>query len=184
MNKQISNGVNPQILLTKKERKDLKRQGKLEVKEASAQKRRLKKIASWGLGGGLTVALIGGLIWYVVTRPPVPESDIVSRGAFHWHPGLTIYVKGEQQEIPANIGIGAVHRPIHTHDDSGQGIVHMEFQGLARKQDTTLGQFFENWNKDMRSFGTNMKMTVNGEENTEYGNYVMGDKDKIELRFD
>ena len=35
----------------------------------------------------------------------------------------------------------------------------------------------------MRSFGTDMKMTVNGEENTEYDNYVMRDKDKIELRF-
>ena len=60
----------------------------------------------------------------------------------------------------------------------------MEFQGLARKQDATLGQFFKNWDKDMQSFGTNMKMTVNGEENTEYENYVMGDKDKIELYYD
>lgn len=119
-----------------------------------------------------------------VYTPSVPESDIVSRGAFHWHPELAFYVKGEKQEFPPNIGIGAVHQPIHTHDDSGQGIVHLEFQGLARKQDVALGQFFKNWGKDMRTFGANMKMTVNGEENTEYENYVMRDKDKIELNFD
>lgn len=170
--------------LTKKERKELKRQEKLEVKEAASQKRRFKKFASWGLGGGLTVAVIGGLVWYVATRPPIPESDIVSRSGFHWHPELAIYVKGEKQELPPNIGIGAVHQPIHTHDDSNQGIVHMEFQGMARKQDVTLGTFFKNWGKDMRLFGTNMKMTVNGEENTEYENYIMRDKDKIELQFD
>lgn len=170
--------------LTKKERKEFKRQEKLAEKEAAIQARRFKKITSWGLWGGLAVALIGGLVWYVATRPPVPESDIVSRSGFHWHPELAIYVKGEKQEFPPNIGIGAVHQPIHTHDDNNQGIVHMEFQGMARKQDVVLGQFFKNWGKDMRSFGTNMKMTVNGEENTEYENYIMRDKDKIELQFD
>ena len=75
-----------------------------------------------------------------------------------------------------------MHRPIHTHDDLP--LIHLEFSGMVRQQDITLGQFFKNWDKDMRSFGTNMNMTVNGEENTEYENYVMHDKDKIELRFD
>ena len=173
-----------QTPLTKKERKELKRQDKLEAKETTAQGRRFKKITSWGLGGGLAVAAIGGFVWYVATRPPIPESDIVSRSAFHWHPELSIYIKGEKLEIPANIGIGAVHQPIHTHDDNAQGIIHMEFQGLARKKDVTLSQFFKNWGKDMLSFGANMKMTVNGKENTEYENYIMRDKDKIELRFD
>ena len=37
--------------------------------------------------------------------------------------------------------------------------------------------------QDIHSFGANMKMTVNGKENTEYENYVMRDKDKIELEF-
>ena len=36
----------------------------------------------------------------------------------------------------------------------------------------------------MRSSGTNIKMIVNGEESADYDNYVMRDKDKIELRFD
>ena len=176
--------MDPQIPLTKKERKELKRQEKIETKESLIQKRRANKILRWTAWIVSSVVVIGGLTWLVSLQPKTPESDIISRNGFHWHPELTIYVKGEKQEIPENIGIGAVHQPIHTHDDSGQGIVHMEFQGLALKQDATLGQFFKNWDKDMQSFGTNMKMTVNGEENTEYENYVMGDKDKIELYYD
>ena len=111
----------PTEQLSKKEQREFKHQEKEIAKELAAQKRRFKKIASWGLGGGLIVAIIGGLVWYAAIRPPVPESDIVSRNAFHWHSELAIYVKGEKQEIPSNIGIGAVHQPIHTHNDSDQG---------------------------------------------------------------
>ena len=173
-----------QTPLTKKERKELKRQEKLQTKEAVSRQHQIKKLTKWVGWSAFSVAIIGGLVWYAATRPPIPESDIVSRSAFHWHPELAIYVKGEKQELPPNIGIGAVHQPIHTHDDSNQGIIHMEFQGLTRKQDTTLGQFFGNWDKDINSFGVDMKMTVNGEENIEYGDYVMQDKDKIELRYE
>src|SRR3989344_1213297 len=171
--------------LTKKERKELIRQEKTEIKEIAAKQRRVKKIIRWIGWSTLCVAIIGGLVWIVASQPETPESEIVSRAGFHWHPELAIYVKGEKQEIPENIGIGAVHQPIHTHtDDNRQGVVHMEFQGLALKQDVTLGQFFKNWGKDIRSFGANMKMTVNGQENLEYENYLMQDKDKIELRYE
>lgn len=177
--------MDPQIPLTKKERKEFKRQEKIETKDATMQQRRTRKIISrvgWSTFGILIVA---GLVWLVASQPKTPEGDIVSRTGFHWHPEVAIYVKGERQEIPANIGIGAVHQPIHTHtDDNKQGVIHLEFQGLARRQDVSLGKFFKNWGKDMRSFGIDMRMTVNGEESTEYENYVMRDKDKIELRFD
>ena len=130
------------------------------------------------------MVIVGIIIWIFASQPKTLESEIISRAGFHWHPELVIYIKGEKQELPENIGIGAIHQPIHTHDDSDKGIIHMEFQGLVRKEDTVIGRFFKNWGKDMRSFGTNMKMTVNGEENTEYENYVMHDKDKIELWYD
>src|SRR3989344_4887164 len=168
--------------LTNQEKYEAKRQEKLRVQVLAAKKQRFKKTVAWVLGCTIVILGIGGLIWYIATRFPTPESDIISRNGFHWHPELTIYVKGEKQEIPENIGIGAVHQPIHTHDDAP--LLHMEFQGLVRKQDATLGQFFKNWGKDMRSFGTNMNMTVNGEENTEYENYIMHDKDNIELRYE
>ena len=177
--------MDPQIPLTKKERKELKRQEKMEAKEAVIQTRHTKKTIqriAWITFG---VAVTAGLVWIVASQPKTPEGDIISRNGFHWHPELAIYVKGEKQEIPANIGIGSVHQPIHTHtDDNKQGVIHLEFQGLARKQDVQLGQFFKNWGKDIRSFGENMKMTVNGEESIKYENYVMQDKDKIELRYE
>lgn len=170
--------------LTRRERKELKRQEKLEAKEAQIQKRRMGKTVRWIAWSTLGIAVIGGLVWLVASQPKTPESEIISRNGFHWHPELTIYVKGEKQEFPANIGVGAVHQPIHTHDDAKDGIVHLEFQGLVRKQDITLGQFFKSWGKDIGSFGANVKMTVNGQENTELGNYQMQDKDKIELRYE
>ncbi len=173
-----------QTPLTKKERKELRRQEKIEVKETAIQTRQTKKIVCWVGWSIFGIAVIAGFVWLVASAPKTPEGETLSRNGFHWHPELTIYVKGEKQELPPNIGIGAVHQPIHTHDDSNQGIVHMEFQGLVRKENATLGQFLKNWDKDILSFGANTKMTVNGEESTEYENYVMRDKDKIELRFD
>lgn len=176
--------MDPQIPLTKKERKELKRQEKMEAREAQIQKRRTSKTMRWIAWGALGIAVVGGLVWLVASQPKTSEGDIISRKGIHWHPELAIYVKGEKQEIPANIGIGAVHQPTHTHDDAVQGIIHLEFEGLVRKNDTTLGQFFKVWNKDIQSFGTNVKMTVNGQENTELGSYIMKDKDKIELRYE
>ena len=100
----------------------------------------------------------------------------------HWHPTLEIYVGDERVEIPRNLGLGAVHKPVHTHDDLP--ILHLEFNGTVREEDVMLGEFFKNWGKDMRSFGTNMRMTVNGVPNTEFEHYIMRDKDIIELRYD
>lgn len=174
--------MEPQIPLTKKERRELKRQEKLETQDTASNKRHTKHIVNWTIGLALVILPIGGLIWYSATRPPIPESDIVSRNGLHWHPELAIYVKGVKQEIPANLGMGGVEMPVHTHDSTG--VIHLEMNGLVRKEDTDLGQFFRVWGKDMRSFGTNMTMTVNGKENTEYENYIMQDKDKIGLRFD
>ena len=95
---------------------------------------------------------------------------------------LEIYVKGEKLEIPESIGLGAVHQPMHTHDDLP--VIHLEFTGVVREDDLVLGQFFKNWQRDISSLGTNMSMTVNGETNTEFENYVMGDGDRIELRYE
>ncbi|MBI3573856.1 hypothetical protein HY090_02295 [Candidatus Kaiserbacteria bacterium] len=144
--------------------------------------------------GGIVIALlIGGTVWSQNLQ--MSDPDIISRSGIHWHPTLAIYVKDIQQEIPANIGIGPQYAgtpgydpkmrmaAVHTHDASG--VIHLEFMsGPVRKEDLTLGQFFEIWGKDIRSFGTNMRMTVNGKENTEYENYNMKDGDKIELHYE
>lgn len=144
---------------------------------------------------GMIIAFVGGGIgsfaWYIETRPPVPESEIISRSGIHWHSKLTITVKGQKQEIPADIGIGATHRPIHTHDSTG--VIHLEMQGLVRKDDTKLSQFFKIWGKEFNSncifdkcngYEEKVKMSVNGKKNTEFENYHMKDKDKIEIHYE
>src|SRR3989344_8502832 len=125
--------------------------------------------------------LLGGGVWWPQSLSK-SDPSVVSTNGLHWHPTLQIYVKGEKIEIPENIGLGAMHLPMHTHEDLP--IIHLEFQGRVTEDDLMLGNFFKNWGKDMRSFGTNMRMTVNSEENTEYENYIMKDKDVIELRYD
>lgn len=168
--------------LSKKERRAIRRQKKEAKRESTTKIQHTKRVITWATGTAFVTLLIGGFIWYMATRQPTPEGEIISRNGLHWHADLAIYVKGEKQEIPANIGIGAVHQPIHTHDEAD--VIHLEFQGQVRKTDITLGQFFKNWDKDIRSFGTNMRMTVNGKENIEYENYIMRDKDEIELHYE
>ena len=180
---QTNNNLQPEQRPTRKEQREFKRQEKLKAREAAMQKRRTQRIVNWTISLALVILPVGGLIWYGATRPSVPESDIASRVGLHWHPELTIYAKGVKQSMPANLGAGGSYMAsIHTHQ--ADGVIHLEFQGLVRKSDIALGQLFKSWGKDIRSFGTNMKMTVNGQENTEYENYIMQDKDKIELHFD
>lgn len=170
--------------VSKKIRKERKLQEKLEAKKSEVRNRRTKKLIqsmAWIIFGS---AIIAGIAWLVVSQPKTTDSEVISRNGLHWHPKIEIYVKGEKQEIPPNIGIGAVHQPIHTHEDATEGVVHLELEGIVRKSDITVGQFFKSWGKDMRAFGTNIKMTVNGQENVELENYEMQDEDLIELRYE
>lgn len=139
--------------------------------------------------------LVGGIFILTKTQNPnVPEDQIVARQGLHWHPRVAVSIKGEMQEVPANLGLGAVHSKIHTHDtDNKQGVIHMEMKGLVVKEDTKLSHFFRVWGKEFNSNklfdktngsdGT-VKMTVNGQENTEFENYLMKDGDRIEIKYE
>jgi len=173
---------NKEKQLSSKEIYDLKRQESAVVQRRNEQKRTVKRVMKITFIVIIVGGSIGAFVWYLATRPPIPEGEILSRNGLHWHSELTIFAKGEKQEIPANLGIGAVHNPMHTHDSSG--VIHLEFQGVVRKDNLKIGRFFEVWGKNFMEFGSSIKMTLNGEENTELENYVMQDKDKIELKFD
>lgn len=145
------------------------------------------------IGGVVALLLIGGVWWSQSLQSNDP--NVVSTRGLHTHPQLAIYVRGEKIDIPHDIGVGPKYQnspgygqggmmmtPMHTHDDIP--VIHLEYQGRVLKEDVTLGRFFSVWGKDMRSFGSNMHMTVNGKENTEYENYMMKDGDIIELRYE
>lgn len=174
---------------TKHERWHLRKQEKEAARNHSVRSRKFKRWATWLLVIGGSAGLF---VWWAASQKPIPEEDVVARRGLHWHPELTISIKGQQQDIPANLGIGAVHNPIHTHDSTG--VLHLEFEGRrVTKDDIRLGQFFKLWDKPFSSsciFDTcngsdgQLKMTVNGKPNTAFDQYIMRDKDKIEIRYE
>lgn len=146
-----------------------------------------------GIVVGTILLLVGAVFFFSrqESATNVPEDQIVSQNGLHWHPKLSIVIKGQQQEIAKDIGIGAIHQDLHTHDTSGT--IHMEMQGLVTKDETRLSEFFRIWGK---TFSANcifdkcngedgrVKMLVNGKENSDFENYEMKDGDAIEILYE
>lgn len=141
------------------------------------------------LGGGA-----GAWAWTAhraPTKPLDPADRIIAKTGIHWHPQLDIYIKGEHQTIPTDIGLKPTEQPIHTHDDTGK--IHLEFPGHVLAKDIRLSEFFRIWKKTFTATcvfdkcngpeGT-VKMTVNGNPNTDFGDYEMRDEDRIEIRYE
>lgn len=177
--------------LTRKETKELRRSERRLEQESVAKTRQRKGVALWAVGCLATASVIGGTAWYIASRPSLPEEGIIAKRGLHWHSQLAIKIRGVEQEVPTNIGLGAVHNPIHTHEDLGT--IHMEMQGLVTEDDIRLARFFEVWGKPFSTTcvldvcngpdGT-LRMLVNGSESAEFGSYIMQDKDKIEIIYE
>ncbi|MBI2079457.1 hypothetical protein HYT84_01725 [Candidatus Micrarchaeota archaeon] len=143
---------------------------------------------------------IGYQLFFNKTSAPVNVPD----GALHWHPQLKIIIKGEEQPIPTGIGVSLGNvidtnlgmdfgmSPTHTHDDTGT--IHLENKNPKAKPETlTLGYFFKVWGKTFSQNcifefcngpDGNVSMTVNGKDNTDFGNYFMKDNDKIVIKYE
>lgn len=146
----------------------------------------------------LTLSILVGAVFWLSSssnvKSSIPKDQIVAENGIHWHPRLLITIKGQKQEIPANIGIGAIHQKIHTHpEDNKEGVIHMEMQGIVTKDDTKLGNFFKIWGKEFNSTQIfdrkngkdgKVKMLVNGKENNSFEDYQMRDKDLIEIIYE
>lgn len=155
-----------------------------------------KKIRNWTIFIILTGIIFYGVFWMfgsINNYNLVDEEELdfeAPKEAIHWHPKLTILINGEIQSIPSNIGIGSVHFPIHTHEDSTQGILHME-NNRPTKETVTLGYFFEVWGKkfskdcifDYCTDKGTLDMYVNGEENFDFEKYFMQDNDNILIEY-
>lgn len=128
----------------------------------------------------------------------LPQEQLV----MHIHPVLTIMVNGQKREVPPNIGIqGAGPTPvsqeaakenclhfIHTHDNTGK--IHVE---SPVPKDYHLSDFFAVWDQpfsdqqilDAKVDDTHrIRMTVNGQESTAYGDWVLRDGDQIEISYE
>lgn len=108
---------------------------------------------------------------------------------FHIHPMLEIYLLGERQPIPANIGIQPTcMTSLHTHTPDGE--IHVE---SPYKKDFTLGDFFAVWqqpfSKDAILDRTTdaehtISVLVNGEPVDTYEHTILRDKDVIVIRYE
>ena len=109
----------------------------------------------------------------------------------HDHAQLTIVINGSEIDIESNIGIGNPDcdgmKGIHTHDNTGR--LHIE---TPSPMPAPLGAFFEIWGE---SFNENeimgykndsnheIVLTVNGEINELYDEYMMQDGDQIRIEY-
>lgn len=109
----------------------------------------------------------------------------------HDHAQLTIVINGSEIDIESNIGIGNPDcdgmKGIHTHDNTGR--LHIE---TPSPMPAPLGAFFEIWGE---SFSENeimgykndsnheIVLTVNGEINELYDEYMMQDGDQIRIEY-
>ena len=184
--------------LNKGERHRLKKERRRAEKEAqrNAQIKEQKRKANKKLFIIILVigVVVGGGYFYFSNAEfeQIDESQIISRSGIHWHPDLSIYINGIPQTIPANLGMAGRRRAtMHTHDITGE--IHVEPSGLVTIDSITIGKFFEIWKKEFSSQcildscngpDGQVKMVVNGQENFEFENYSMNDRDRIEIRFE
>ena len=174
---------------------------KKEAKEQELRKagigKKLKKAFKTGLMFLVPVLAISGFIWYLAkTTPANPDQGgdlsacVQHTGVgMHIHPHVSITINGQPEKIPANIGVTPLcMRPIHTHDDSGT--LHLEFK---KPQLVKLEGFFQVWEKTFNEecifdscngADKKVKLFVNDAENVDFGNYIMKDKDVIEIKYE
>lgn len=178
-------------MLSKQEKRIQKKIKKEKEREGIRRRRMFKNVLKVGLGVIILGGGISGFGWFLANQEPLPEEEIISKGGLHWHPELSISILGEKQKISANIGLGITEKYIHTHDSSG--VIHLEFPGRVLKNDIRLASFFDVWGKRFtkdcifdkcRGSEGELKILVNGKENNEFENYLMRDKDKIEIIFE
>lgn len=154
------------------------------------------KLIGWGIFILIFALFSWFLIWAFSSAGTTGNLDptqmnIVSHQnvAYHIHPTVEIFVDGTEIALPANIGVApGIMRPLHTHDSTGE--IHVE--GPA-KMDFTVGDFFDVWGRTFNQTcifdncvteeSEELLMYVNGEINTEYGEYVMKDHDNIRIEF-
>ncbi len=175
---------------TKQERREQRQTEKEFVRERAEQARRLKTYAKTFMALLIAAGAVYAFVRFA-SRSAVSPEAVIARGGIHWHPKLTIFIKGEELAIPHNIGIGIRHETIHTHEDLPN--LHLEFPGVVTKDDITLGRFFRIWGKRFdrecvvdRCNGPDgtVRFFVNGKSNDEFENYRMHDGDRIEIRYE
>lgn len=140
-------------MASRKEQKERLRRERLEQEKAIArQQRRARRLRIAAVAGAAVV--VAGVLAAVrpwEQSPPEPftydEAGLAKRiadaglregGSEHVHPKLSVRVRDKTIGVPANMGVGAVHAPMHTHEPDG--VMHIEGE-----PDPTLKEFMAIW---------------------------------------
>ncbi|HEX6231044.1 MAG TPA: hypothetical protein VF029_04980 [Actinomycetota bacterium] len=150
------------------EKKELARQQREQVRKRIQRAERARRLM-WIAGIGTVIAL--GVFWFTrpnepVERPDTLPGELTSEAPWpanaseaaaradaiglppegttqHTHANVQVFVHGERQTVPTDIGIDQSAREVlslHTHEDSGT--IHVESQ---TRRAFTLGEFFDVW---------------------------------------
>ena len=128
---------------------------------------------------------------------PISQDCLDHNGlARHDHAVLKIFINGNEEPIPGNVGIltdicnedGENMHAVHTHDDSGR--LHIESN---EDIDIPIGVFFDIWGHHFDETGIfeyrvnsthELIMTVGGQQINQYDDYLLVDtSDIIEIRY-
>lgn len=102
--------------------------------------------------------------------------------ALHIHPILTITVDGEEEAIPANVGItGSCMSEMHTHD--GSGTLHIETATRERFNEIGFPDFFSVWGQPIVREGHSLQIFVDGEEIANPEDIELEDGMRIDLMY-
>ena len=150
---------------TRTEKKELARQQREQIRKLVARRERARRMM-WGAGIAVVIAV--GVLFFTrpddTTRPETLPGELTTEAPWpanaaesaaradaiglpaegtvqHTHTDVQIFVHGEQQPVPVNIGItDAGVTSLHTHTEDG--VVHVE---SSQSRDFTLGEFFDVW---------------------------------------
>ncbi len=100
--------------------------------------------------------------------------------AIHIHPELTITVDGENEVIPANVGIvGTCMAELHTHDTTGT--IHVETATQERFAQIAFADFFDVWGRSVEREGYELEIRYDGEVVESITDVPLEDHGQIEL---
>ena len=140
-------------MASRKEEKERLRRERLEQeRRIERQQRRTRRLR---IAGTVAAALVAAAVLVAVRpwegSPPDPftydagglperieRAGLQEGGSEHVHPKLAVKVRDKEIAVPANMGVGGVHAPMHTHDPDG--VMHVEGE-----PDPTLEEFMAMW---------------------------------------
>jgi hypothetical protein len=150
---------------TRAEKKELARQQREEIRRQMRRAQRLRQLL-WITGAAAAIAVAVFLITGgddTTTRPDTLPGELTTEApwpanadqaaaraeaiglpaegsAMHEHADIQVFVHGERETIPVDVGVADTGESLHTHTDDG--VVHIE---SSQVREFTLGEFFDVW---------------------------------------